>query len=100
MIKSVNIRLLKDKLSAHLRDVQQGDIVLVSDRGRIVAEIRTPLMNAYVADEAAPKEQRLAEQGVLRLGMPNDARAYQTPDVKLSAATVDRALDETRGRRK
>ncbi len=37
MIRTANIRLLKDKLSAFLRDVQRGDVVLVTDRGRVDA---------------------------------------------------------------
>ena len=99
MVRTVNIRALKDKLSAYLRDVQRGDVVLVTDRGRVVAEIREPSMHEAALDAAQGKLQRLADRGVLRLGLPNSPEAYQRADVHLEADEVDRALAWTRGER-
>lgn len=99
MIRTVNIRTLKDKLSAYLREVQRGDIVLVTDRGRVVAEIREPTLNAASLDAVQGRRQRLIDRGVLRLGLPNSPDAYGPADVHLAAADVDRALDWTRGDR-
>ena len=48
-IKTVGIKELKNKLSAYLRDVRSGVRVLVSDRNRVIAELREPL-GAYGAD--------------------------------------------------
>lgn len=97
MLKTANIRDLKDRLSAYLRDVQRGDVILVSDRGRVIAEIRQPLLHPQALDEAGGKVRRLVDKGVLRPGLPNSAEAYQASDVHLPAETVDRALSATRG---
>ena len=41
-MKSVGIKVLKDKLSAYLKLVRQGETVLVTDRDEVIAEIRKP----------------------------------------------------------
>ena len=71
MINTVNISTLKDKLSSYLRRVQQGDVVLVTDRGTVVAEIRQPSLHRAAADAAQDRLQQLADTGVIRLGLPN-----------------------------
>ncbi len=99
VIRTVNIRALKDRLSAHLRDVQRGDVVLVTDRGRVVAEIREPTLNAASLDAAQRRRQRLLDRGILHAGLPNSADAYEPAEVHVAAAEVDRALDWARGDR-
>src|SRR5262245_30255676 len=98
MVKTINIRALKDKLSAYLRDVQRGDVILVTDRGRVVAEIRTPSVDAP-AGPAGQKLRRLATEGVVKLGLPNRADAYRKSGVSLPHKVVDDALGWTRGPR-
>jgi antitoxin (DNA-binding transcriptional repressor) of toxin-antitoxin stability system len=41
-MKTAGVRELKARLRAYLRDVEHGDVVLVTDRGRVVAELRRP----------------------------------------------------------
>jgi len=41
-MKSVGIKLLKDKLSSYLKLVQAGEVILVTDHDEVVAEIRKP----------------------------------------------------------
>jgi len=41
-MKAVAVRELKSRLSAYLREVAAGEVVLVTDRGRVVAEFRQP----------------------------------------------------------
>ena len=96
-LRTVNIRALKDRLSAYLRDVARGDVLLVTDRGRVVAEIRQPTMNAHAVDSAAHREQRLVDAGLLRPGLPNSKEAYAQPAVRLADAAIDEALGWTRG---
>ena len=48
-MKSVGIKLLKDKLSAYLKLVVQGEPVLVTDRDEVIAEIRRPTFNTLFA---------------------------------------------------
>ena len=99
MVKSVNIRALKDRLSAFLRDVQRGDVILVTDRGRLVAEIRPPTVEAPATGATARKLRRLATEGVVKLGLPNRADAYRKPAVSLPDKVVEAALGWTRGER-
>ncbi len=100
MVQTVNIRTLKDKLSAYLRDVRRGDVVLITDRGEVVAELRRPLSSAQAMDVAAEREQRLAEQGVLKLGLPNSPEAYlREPTKGINPDAIDEALNWTRGGR-
>ncbi len=99
MIRTTNIRTLKDRLSAFLRDVQRGDVVLVTDRGRVVAEIRQPTVGSPEASPVEARARRLVEDGVLKLGLPNTAKAYRRPGIALPDKVVDDALGWTRGDR-
>lgn len=98
-LKTVNIRALKDRLSAYLRDVQRGDILLVTDRGRVVAELRQPTMNQHAVDSAQEREQRLIDRGDLRVGLPNTSKVYRRATMHLAEADIDAALAWTRGDR-
>lgn len=42
MMRSVGIKVLKNKLSEYIRIASQGETVLVTDRDRVVAEITRP----------------------------------------------------------
>lgn len=98
-MRAVNIRDLKDRLSAHLRSVREGDVLLVTDRGRVVAEIRQPTVGSHVDVALGDRLARLAERGEIRLGLPNGPDAYAHPEVRLPADVVDQALAWTRGER-
>ena len=61
---TVGIKELKNRLSAYLRAVANGETVLVTDRGEVVAEIVAP----RVRDTATAQERLLGEldrQGLL-----------------------------------
>ncbi len=96
MVRTINIRALKDKLSSTLRDVQRGEVVLVSDRGRVVAEIRKPTFTEAALSRVEERIARWVEQGHLRRGLPNRPQAYAPSTLRLASATVDRALTEMR----
>jgi antitoxin (DNA-binding transcriptional repressor) of toxin-antitoxin stability system len=96
-LKTVNIRALKDRLSAHLRDVQHGDILLITDRGKVVAELRSPTLG-QPASTVSLREQTLVERGILRMGLPNDPSLYALPAERVADEDqIDRALAWTRG---
>lgn len=99
MIKTANIRALKDRLSAYLRDVQRGDVILVTDRGRVVAEIRQPTVGTATPRPVEARLGRLAAEGVVKLGLPNVPEVYGASGVTLPAETIDQALTWTRGDR-
>jgi antitoxin (DNA-binding transcriptional repressor) of toxin-antitoxin stability system len=41
-MRKVGIKLLKNKLSEYLRLVADGEVILVTDRDQVVAELRAP----------------------------------------------------------
>ncbi len=92
-MQAVAIKELKNRLSAYLREVARGEVVLVTDRGKVVAELRRPTTGP------APDYglSHLHAQGVLALGLPQSKRAYRRTKVKVRVDS--RALlDEERGK--
>jgi antitoxin (DNA-binding transcriptional repressor) of toxin-antitoxin stability system len=96
-MKAVAVRELKNRLSAYLRDVSRGEIVLVTDRGRVVAELRRPTSEALLSPSDLALE-RLHAAGMLTPGLPNDPDVYHHTGVRIRRS-VDELLDETRGGR-
>jgi antitoxin (DNA-binding transcriptional repressor) of toxin-antitoxin stability system len=95
-LKSVGIKELKNNLSAFLRDVRRGTRVLVSDRGRVVAELHEPTPG-YASD--TPMDPKLAEwieAGVLRMPTSPRSKLPLSP-VRLDDGIAARLLDEDRG---
>jgi antitoxin (DNA-binding transcriptional repressor) of toxin-antitoxin stability system len=79
-MKAVAVKELKNRLSHYLREVASGEVVLVTDRGRVVAELRRPSTEGVEFDASlAP----LASRGALLLGLPQDARAYRRTRARL-----------------
>ena len=72
-MKQAGIREFKNRLSEYVRLVREGEQILVTDRGRVVAELRQP-----TAELEHPKAvlRDLARQGKARLGAPNDPSLY------------------------
>lgn len=92
-MKAVGIRELKARLSHYLRDVQAGEVVLVTDRGRVVAEVRRPGSDTPSLESATDRAlRRLAEGGGLLIGEPHDPGAYGASPVKVSDGTAAEIL--------
>lgn len=96
-MKTAGVRDLKAHLSGFLRDVARGDVVLVTDRGRVVAELRPPM----AADrDATPEELRyrkLVDRGVLRpAAVPEPIDWSAAPGRLLAAGEAQRLLDAER----
>ncbi len=70
------VKELKNRLSSYLREVKNGEVVLVTDRGQVIAELRRPSMGAALSAYDQVLE-RLCAEGVLVVGLPQDARAYR-----------------------
>ncbi len=96
-MRAVAIRELKNRLSAYLREVAAGEVVLVTDRGRVIAELRRPT-SEFMRSATEVSLERLAADGVLTLGLPQDPKAYRRPRLRIRVATQD-LLDEERGDR-
>jgi hypothetical protein len=74
-MRTVSIRELKSHLSEYLRRVQGGESFLVTDRGRVVAEIREP-GTSYEVKGIPSGLLDLAAEGDVRLGRPIDPSEY------------------------
>lgn len=95
-MKTIGIRDLKATLSHVLRDVARGDVVLVTDRGRVVAEIRRPDAGQWAASPEDRALARLAAGGLLRVA-ERPAHPYPPSPLKSPAGLARKLLDEERG---
>lgn len=59
-MKAVAVKELKNSLSRYLREVATGEIVLVTDRGRVVAELRRPSSDVRLTGFESALEPRQA----------------------------------------
>lgn len=97
-MRAVGIRELKAKLSEYVRRVRDGEVVLVTDRGRVVAELREP--GSWTGPGGVP--ERLAElsrRGLVRIGASPENVRYPTLPRLTPDGTASRLLDEQRGER-
>ena len=60
-IKTVGIKALKDNLSSYLRDVKAGVLILVTDRGSVVAEIKEPEIGSLMYEESSLMKEWIGE---------------------------------------
>ena len=92
METKVGIRELKNHLSQYVRQVEAGDVVVVTDRGRVVAELRPP---AQRRPDIHPGLLEMERQGLVRLATrPNDPSLYRRmPYVDLGGETVQDIID-------
>jgi antitoxin (DNA-binding transcriptional repressor) of toxin-antitoxin stability system len=96
-MRTAGIRELKAKLSEYLGHVKDGEVVLVTERGHVIAEITRPGQSAAPVTATDADLARL--QGLLtvtRSGV-NDPEAYPRTGVQAAPGTAERLLDEERG---
>lgn len=94
-MKAVAIKELKNRLSAYLREVQGGEVVLVTDRGRVVAELRQPSPGTPLTAHERAIEQ-LAAEGLVVREAPQDPEAYRPSPLPRAVETAD-LLEAERG---
>ena len=96
-IKSVGIKKLKNSLSSYIREVRSGNVILVTDHGTIVAELRRP-QESYEQLEV----KRIMQQWVDadKLILPGgDRKEVRSSPVALKKGTAAQLLDRERGDR-
>jgi prevent-host-death family protein len=95
-MRVVGIRELKDQLSRYLRVARDGESVLVTDRGRVVAELR-PFDDRSGAELPGGMAE-LVRIGSLRLPVvPHRPERYPRRPPVTKPGTARRLLDEQRG---
>ncbi|MGE0441451.1 MAG: type II toxin-antitoxin system Phd/YefM family antitoxin [Gemmatimonadales bacterium] len=97
-MRTVGVRELKAHLSRILREVQLGDPVLVTDRGRVVAELRRPGPAARAESRVERALSQLAAEGALRLAEPSPD-PYPVSPLALPEGTAQDLLSADRGDR-
>jgi antitoxin (DNA-binding transcriptional repressor) of toxin-antitoxin stability system len=64
-MRKVGVKALKNELSKHLRAVAAGETILVTDRSRVIAELRPPPPTDEGGDEAAREWARMIHEGIV-----------------------------------
>ena len=96
---TTGVRELKARLSQILREVQRGELVLVTDRGRVVAELRQPGTGATAPESREERAlSRMAADGHLRLA-ERAPSGYPKSPIRSPAGTAVKLLNEERGDR-
>lgn len=97
-MKAVGVRELKNRLSEYLRAVKQGEQILITDRGQVIAELRQP--SAY-SDQGglAPALASMVRERTIEVGLPNNAEAYPAQPRRVPDGTAVRVLGELRDER-
>jgi antitoxin (DNA-binding transcriptional repressor) of toxin-antitoxin stability system len=96
-MKTIGIRELKAGLSRALRDVAAGEVFLVTDRGRVVAELRRPDLAGATASPQDRALQRLAASGHLRVAERPPGSTYRKSPLRSPKGLAQRLIDEDRG---
>jgi antitoxin (DNA-binding transcriptional repressor) of toxin-antitoxin stability system len=98
-MRAVGVRELKANLSRYLREVERGEVVLVTDRGRVVAELRAA-PDAVQTESAVDRGLRvLAARTPLSVHEPHDPAAYAASPLHAADGTARTLLDAERGER-
>jgi len=94
----VGVRELKNRLSEYLRRVRQGETVLVTDRGKVVAQVGPPGDLSGLSN-LPPGLGDLVRRGLASAGGQNDATRYPIMPHRLRGITSRELLDQERGAR-
>ncbi len=92
-MKTSGVRELKNRLSAYLRMVENGERVAITC-GRIVAELGPPTHTTFPTQSCNG-----SRAGTVRLGAPNQPEVYPPSPSRVPSGTVQELLDDVRGER-
>ena len=99
-MKAVGVKQLKARLSEYLRLVKMGEVILITDRGEVVAELRPAHRQRSTELSVEEQLQALAEAGeITRPSLPKGDWTWKVKGLGLPAGTASRLLDEVRGDR-
>jgi len=97
-MREVGIRELKNRLSEYVRLVKDGEeVVMVTDRGEVVAELRAPEVPSNDLLQQYPGLVDMARRGLIRLpSLPHRQGLYPRLPSVTPPGTAQRLLDEER----
>jgi antitoxin (DNA-binding transcriptional repressor) of toxin-antitoxin stability system len=95
-MKEVGIRELKNRLSEYVRQVREGEVIMVTDRGEVVAELRPPAVEGELLKKH-PGLADMARRGLVRLpSQPGHPGLYPLLPSVTTPGLAARLLDEDR----
>ena len=97
---STGIRDLKNNLSRYIRHLKSGETIAVTDRGRVVAELRSPENATGQVGVRTERYAQLVAAGVIRQATETGDPLADWPTartVALPRGTVAALIDEDRG---
>jgi len=95
-MRSVGVKQLKARLSEYLRVVKAGEVVLVTDRDEVVAELR-PAREPSPPLQSEDTLQALADAGeVTRARQSKGDWLWKARGIGLEAGTTEALLEELR----
>jgi hypothetical protein len=98
-MRYVEIHDLHAHLSEYLQNIREGEVILVTDRGEIVAELHPPSIGGEL-EAKYPGLVKMVRQGLVRLPVqPKDLGTYPHFQQVAPSGTAARLLDEDRGER-
>jgi antitoxin (DNA-binding transcriptional repressor) of toxin-antitoxin stability system len=99
-VKSVGVKQLKARLSEYLRLARAGEVILVTDRDEVVAELRPARRHGVPADGLDDVLANLAEKGqITRASVSKDGWGWKVKGLGLPKGTAAALLDELRAER-
>ena len=100
-METVGIRELKNRLSHYVRKVEAGDVVIVTDRGRVVAELVPPGWHRPAADVHIGLLELARRDGLRMPTAQVDAALFDQPRprIDMGGLTVQDLIDLERGDR-
>ncbi len=93
-MKRVGIKEFKSKLSAFLRLVEAGESLIVTDRGREIAEVRR---RGQQAQSSGAYDDMVARGAIRPPLAPDDLEWLAEPGPRLPAGTAQALIDAQRG---
>jgi len=98
-MQAVGVKQLKARLSEYLRAVRAGEVILVTDRDEVVAELR-PARPLPPPSEAEDTLQQLAAEGEVTRARQSKGRwRWKTKGLGLPTGTADGLLEDLRSDR-
>lgn len=94
-MKTVGVKELKNNLSAYLRMIHAGYVILVTDRNQVVAEMREPLA-AGPAFSQNPLLALWIQEGKIKTPMESKRQTCPSSHLKMKDGTARQLLDEDR----
>ncbi|RKX88700.1 MAG: hypothetical protein DRP70_05980 [Spirochaetes bacterium] len=93
--KSVGIKKLKNELSFYLREVKKGSVIMITDHGNVVAEIRTPGREYGQIKRDALKQEWIDSN---KLFLPAELpKPLKMMSIQVPVGTAEELLDFERG---